>query len=477
MLRVRCLVAGLVVAGLASAAATPELPAELRRLAGLAASLPPEFQADALLQIVESRGGLDPALKKDLLEQASTLARQAKNPYPKIAASGINADSRQAFQAGALSLKLDRLSLEMRAVRDMLSFDPIGARQLFQQTQRPSPGNGSCRDALIPQLDDYYDIGAQAVARGFTPKEISRQEHVALLLQILAGVKAPHEAGPAARMISNANLPSLQFEAALNAFTARLETLAPDDRSFAETGLATQREIASLADHASAIGISRTTLARAYRKYLTSNYSAPRCGDSAAARITGTPGTSPVDWFNQSDLRGDLAAIEMKDLTLTRDPDGKFQLDTFWSTADSANILTAAQRLRTSPAGVSYSAQDRLTTEWKQRLQDFLAQLSDWKQSGEETELDFFNQKATVYESLIEVCPSGDGRQRLIGAFVDFLKSSTISGNNPVDWFWHVQNMYRRLRQSGDADAVKLITAYKSSGSLMLEVYAQLNAY
>ena len=475
-MRVRCIVAGLMVAGLVPAA-TPELPADMRRLAGLAASLPPEFQADALLQIVELRGGLDPALKKDLLEQASTLARQAKNPYPKIAASGINADSRQAFQAGALSLKLDRLSLEMRAVRDMLSFDPIGARQLFQQTQRPSPGAGSCRDALIPQLDDYYDIAAQVVSRGFTPKQISRQEHVALLLQVLSGVKAPHEVGPAARMISNANLSPQQFEAALNAFTARLEALAPDDRSFMETGLTTQREIATLADHAASIGISRTTLARAYRKYLTSNYSAPRCGDSSGARVAGTPGTSPVDWFNQSGMRGDLAAIEMKDLMAKGNPDGKFQLDTFWSTDNSGNILTAAQRLRTSSGGVFYSAQERSSTEWNQKLQDFLAQLSAWTQSGEETELDFFNEKATVYESLIEVCPSGDGRQRLISAFVDFLKSSNVAGNSPVDWFWHAQNMYRRLRQSGDADAVKLMTAYQGSGSLMLEVYAQFNGH
>ena len=474
LMAIRWIVAGLFTVALVSAA---ELPADVRHLAGLAASLPPEFQADALLKIVESHGGLEPALKKDLLEQAASLARQSSQAYQKVAAHGIAADSRQAFQASASALKLDRLSLEMRAIRNMLPFDPIGARQLYQQTQKPVPPNGACRELLIPQLDDYYDIGAQVVSRGFTPKEISRQEPVALLLQILASAKAPYEVAPAARMLTSANLATQQFEAGLNAFTARLESISPDNRSFSETALASQQEIGTLADRAFALGIPRGTLARAYRKYLTSNYAAPRCDDSAGARIAGTPHTSAVDWFNQSDLRGDLPLIEMKDLTGKKDPNGKVQLDAFWSTPDSERILTAAQRLRTSPGGVFYSVQERSSTEWNQKLQDFLAQLNDWKQSGDESELDFFNQKATVYQSLIDLCPSGDGRQRMVHAFVDFLKSSNVAASAPVDWFWHAQNMYRRLRQSGDADASKLMSAYRGSGNLMLEVYAQFNQH
>ena len=472
---VRLVVTGLMTVMLSLAAALPELPADLRRLAGLAASLPPEFQADALLQIVESRGGLDPALKKNLLEQASTIARQARNPYPKVIARGTNADSRQAFAGSALGLKLDRLSLETRAIRVMLAFDPTSARVMFQQQlQKPAIPNGTCSDALIPQLDDYYDVAAQVAARGFTPKELNRQEHVAMLLQILAGLRAPYEVGDAARMVSSVNLPSQQFEAVLNAFTARLETIAPDDRSFTETGLATQQEISALASRVTSAGISRTALARAYRKYLTANYSKARCADSPGARIAGNPTISPVDWFNQSDLRGDLPAIEMKEISV-KDPGGKIQVDGYWSTPDSEKILEAARSLRNSPGGVLYSSQDRLSSEWNQKLQEFLEQVSQWKQSGDESELDFFNQKALVYESLIDVCPTGEARQRMIYAFVDFLKSSNALAQTPVDWFWHVQNMYRRLRQAGDDDATKLMTAYKGSGNLMLEVYAQLN--
>ena len=461
-----------ILAGLAIivSAAAADLPVNLQRLAGLASSLPPEFQADTLLQIVESRGGLDPALKRDLLEQASVMARQAKYPYPKVAVRGLNADSRQAFEANALSLKLDRLSLEMRAIRAMLALDATAARRAFQQTPKPAPATGTCSDALIPELEDYFDAGALVVSRGFTAKELAREEHVALALQIVTSVKAPYEVGPAARLIATAKLSTPQFETVLNAFTARLEAIGLDDRAFGESVLSAQREIATLAGRAETLGASRATLARAYRKYLTSHYTAPRCADGSAGRGS----TGPAEGFNQSSLRGSLAIIEAKELT-AKDVDGKLQLDAFWSTPDSERILKAAQALRTSPSGIGYSVEERQSTDWNQKLQDFLAQLSDWKQTGEESSLDFFHEKATVYESLIDICPPGDGRQRLMNAFVGFLNSGDASGGSAVDWFWHVQNVYRRLRQAGDKDAARLMAAFQNSGNVLLDVYARLN--
>jgi hypothetical protein len=471
---VRSIVAGWLSALLVFPSTAPELPAELRRLAGSAASLPAEFEADALLQIVESRGSLDAALKKRLIEQAFMTARQAQYPYPRVAVRGIDGDTRQAFLANALAMNLDRLSLETRAVRVMLAFDPISGGRLFQEIQKPAIPAGTCSDALLPRVDDYYDNAAAVISRGFTPREVSRQEPLALLLRIVAGVNAPYEVGPAARMILNATLSPLQFEAALNAFTVRLESVVSEDRSFTETGTATQLEIGALASRASSLGISQTLLARSYRKYLTVNYSKARCAGSAPARIANLPSTGLVDWFNGSDLRGDLPVIDIKEVTVNESA-GRLKLDGYWSGPDSQKILIEARALRTAPNGMTLSLEQRSTSEWNEQLQDFLAQLNQWEQGSDESELDFFNEKAVVYQSLIDVCPPGDGRQRLIAAFVDFLGGSNILAQKPVDWFWHAQNLYRRLRQSGDDDAAKLMTAYKGAGNLMMEVYARLN--
>ena len=442
------------------------MPSDLRRLTGLAAALPAEFQTDTLLQIVESRGGLNADLKRDLIEQASTLARRAKYAYPKVAVRGLNADSRQAFEANVLSLKLDRLSLEMRAIRDLLPLDPVAARRMFQQVQKPVLEAGTCGNALVPQLDDYFEAGALVVTRGFGPKEIEREEHVALALQIVTGVKAPYEVAPAARMVVETRLAPAQFEAVLNAFTARLEAVGMDDRAFTETAVVTQTEIASVAGKAASLGVSRGTLSRAYRKYLTSHYGAARCAESPG-------GAGPVEWFNQSDLRGGLAVIELKELN-AKAVEGKLAVDGFWTTPDSERILNGAREVRVSPSGAVYSAPERAASEWTRKLEDFLGRLGGWKQSGEESALDFFHQKATVYESLIDVCPSGERRVRLINGFVSFLNGADAIGESPVDWFWHVQNLHRRLRQAGDRDAERLMGAYRASGNLIMEVYAEL---
>lgn len=458
---------------MAGAAAPPELPAHLRHLAALAASLPPEFQADALLQIVESRGGLDTAVKKDLIEHAYNAAQQARVAYPQVAVRRINPDSRQAFLAGALSLKFDRLSLETRAVRIMLASDAGVARQMFTEVQKPIIAPASCADALIPQLDDYYETAAPVILHGFTAEEISRQEPTALLMRIVAGVNATYEIAPAARLILSSNLGSVPFEAALNAFTLRLESIAPDDRSFGETAAAVQDAVAALAVHAGS-GSSRIVLARAYRKYLTANYGKSKCSDMAGGRIGGDASISPVDWFNESELRNGLPAIEIKEITSAEGGGSPMHLDRFWTTPDSERILNAARELRTAPNGMSWSAEQRTSNDWNQKLQDFLTQIGQWKQSGEESELDFFNEKAIVYQSLVDVCPTGDARRRMIAAFVDFLGGSDAASRNPVDWFWHAQNLYRRLGQSGDADAGNLMAAYKGSGNLILAVYAEL---
>ncbi|HEY3738787.1 MAG TPA: hypothetical protein VGL53_03035 [Bryobacteraceae bacterium] len=459
----------------AAGTSPPDLPANLRRLAATAAGLPPEFQADTLLQIVESRGGLDAAVKKDLVERAFGAGQQARVEYPQVAVHRINPDSRQAFLAGALSLKLDRLSLETRAVRMMMAADASAARQMFTGIQKPIVAPGSCADALIPQLDDYYDTAAPVILHGFTAEEISRQEPTALLMRILSGVAAPYEIAPAARLILSVNLTSVQFEAALNALTLRLESIAPEDRSFGETAAAVQDAVAALAVHAGS-GPSRIVLARAYRKYLTANYGKSKCSDMAGGRIGGDASISPVDWFNESELRSGLPAIEVKEITAAAGSAGgsPMHLDGFWTTPDSEKILSAARELRTAPNGMSWSAEQRTSSEWNQKLQDFLSQVGQWKQSGDESELDFFNEKAIVYQSLVDVCPAGDARKRLIAAFVDFLGGSDAAARNPVDWFWHAQNLYRRLGQAGDGDAANLMAAYKGSGNLILAVYAEL---
>ena len=135
---------------------------------------------------------------------------------------------------------------------------------------------------------------------------------------------------------------------------------------------------------------------------------------------------------------------------------------------------TRSRLLRVTPEGRMYSAQERATTEWRRRLVDFLGDLAKWDPTGEASEADFFHQKALVYESLVELTPKGEERDKLIGAFVSCLASSNLQQRNPVEWFWHAHAMYNRLRLTGDGETGKLLAAYRSSPSVVLTLYAAL---
>ena len=115
------------------AAEPAKLPEPFQSIRDLADAAPPEFTADALLRIVESGKLADKAARRELLEHAFQLAASAKFPVQMQAAQGTTTDTRAGSLSDAYALKLDALSLQSRAVRDMLPLDHAKARELFGQ--------------------------------------------------------------------------------------------------------------------------------------------------------------------------------------------------------------------------------------------------------------------------------------------------------------------------------------------------------
>ena len=103
----------------------------------LAHAAPPEFGADALLRLVESGKIVGRDAQRDLVEQAFGLAVSAKFPVRKRHLPGTTLDSRAGSLSQAYGMKLDALSLQSRAVSDMVRIDPAEARKLIQEIPPP----------------------------------------------------------------------------------------------------------------------------------------------------------------------------------------------------------------------------------------------------------------------------------------------------------------------------------------------------
>src|SRR5579864_8410868 len=111
-------------------AETPKLWEPYRSLVELAQAAPPEFAADAMLRVAESGKIKDRDAVGDLIERAFRTAAAATFRVRMRGVPGTTTDTRSGVLSQAHDLKLDALSLQSRAVRDMLAIDKAKARDL-----------------------------------------------------------------------------------------------------------------------------------------------------------------------------------------------------------------------------------------------------------------------------------------------------------------------------------------------------------
>src|SRR6185436_12329283 len=131
---------------------------EIQSLVGRAVIAPPELGADVLIRLVESKNITDRDWKIEVLEQAFHLAGRAKHPVKVIGtvpAAG-NTDSDIGVLNMALNFKLDGLTLQCRAVREMLALDPKQARELFLEIPALRLPALSCDDPIGYRPGEYY---------------------------------------------------------------------------------------------------------------------------------------------------------------------------------------------------------------------------------------------------------------------------------------------------------------------------------
>jgi hypothetical protein len=209
----------------------PKLPEPFRAIADLASAAPPEFAAVALLRMVEFRKLADPAARS-LIEQAFQLAVAARFPVKMQGVPGATTDTASGSLNDAYALGVDALSLQSRAVRDMLPLDPVKARKLFTEIARPPFTPLTCDDALVYDPSAYY-LALSAVVNGsFTPQEKAKDAPFNLMLDEVGQITSPAQLAPLAAAIESANVTAPQREHLWARFNSLLESIPPDDRSF-----------------------------------------------------------------------------------------------------------------------------------------------------------------------------------------------------------------------------------------------------
>jgi hypothetical protein len=414
------------------AAEPAKLPEPFQSISDLAGAAPPEFTADALLRIVESGKLADKAARRELVEHAFQLAASAKFPVQMQAGQGTTTDTRAGSLSDAYALKLDTLSLQSRAVRDMLPLDPAMARDLFGQIVRPVLAPLTCDDALSYQPSEYYLALSAVVNGGFTPKEKAKEEHFNLLVDSLGQVTSPAQLAPLAQAIESAGITPAERQLLAARFNGLLENMQPDSRSFASS-------LSAL------FAINTPGIQPSLEKYQQKNHGC----DTDAAPSSSTSSTSS---------------------TSSKQPSTP-KLDPYWQSATAQQLLQAGKKLRVSSSTQQSSEADG--PEWQQQLADYLNLIAGWTEDESESDAVFYHEKCIVYTALLDLVPAGPQSDKIVAEYIDFIGNSDLYQKSPAEWFLEPHTLLDRSHTVSAQHAT--LEAYRNSGNpvLTLEVAIQ----
>jgi hypothetical protein len=467
----------------------PALPKKLLELVDRARSVPPEFAADALLRVAESDAVADPGAKRELIAEAFRKAGTAQEPMKRNSLKPGGGDTRVSFQARAYAQDLDVLSLESRAVSDMLRVDKTKARELFGQITPPRVSKLACADTLVYDVSAYYESMAEIAASAFTPKERAEEQHVKFLAGFAAGISSAAEVGPMAKALSAVSLTPEQLQMAATAFGGALKSMATDDRSFSSSVSSAGTmlpEVASLLKAARQKQVATPALVEAVRGYLARHLSGKRCADTGGLTVTvGIAGGSSqpelpdaVTFFNTR-IRGDVYPAESVIPPLAGDEiraasvEDPVEQDTPPKSAEMQELVDRYNGLLFNPLGTGWTSEQKTDTVWQSKLREYLAALSAWKPDQEMKSSGYFYRKCYLLSSLVNVVPNGPSRELVLRAYMDFLQQSGYQQGSRIEWFLPVNTLLFRVLT--DPALTGMAEEMRNSGDAVIALYAQLD--
>ncbi|HEX6897066.1 MAG TPA: hypothetical protein VF146_17430 [Bryobacteraceae bacterium] len=421
---------GTALAAAAAFAESPKLPEPYQSLVDLSHAAPSEFGADALLRLVESGKIAGQDARRDLVEQAFSLAASAHFPLRKLHLPGTTLDSRAGSLSQAYGLKLDALSLQSRAVSDMVPVDPAAARKLIQEIPPPVFEPLSCDDALFYDVSDFYQALTAVVNSSFSPQERAKEEHLNFLLGYIGQLSNPAQLIPLAQTIQSASVTNEQREVLWARFNAGVPNLQSDDRSFS----------AVLANPAPGM-------------------------DSIVSAVR----------QRGAGCKGDGGTASSSVNAQPRKAESTPRVEPYWQSPEAKRMMDDGKKLRYGDAGRVLTEADRSTPEWQQQLTDYLTALAGWAASAEKSEADYYNEKCTVYIALVELIPPGSQRDKMLEAFVDFIGNSPLQQQSPVEWYNQASFMLERVRGARGGEPEKVREALERSGNAVLVLESALD--
>ncbi|HEX3086825.1 MAG TPA: hypothetical protein VHP99_19965 [Pyrinomonadaceae bacterium] len=443
---------------------------KIENLVLLGHTAPPEVAADLLLTLAATQPTITKAQKKELLEDAFRVAGDAREPIARRPWS-LMVDTRSGFKGAAFGLELDKLSLQTRAVTQMIALDKSRARMMFQEIALPKLPDLTCEDSLSYDPGAYYRT-ALAVSRDcFDENEKKAEAHVQFLAERLENVKSVSQVVPAMKMLVEATLSGDEMSLLMSTLVGALGGISTDARGFA---FVMAREplgqtVWNLSGKAKSQQVPNVDLNRATRAFIVKQMSGEVCQDAPwldgrQVKLTGKV-TELNDLFPNPIVVDDVRPLSFGATAKDRQ---------FWTLPREKQLLMVAKDLRFGGGEEPLTLEQRRTDEWRKKLNDYLDLIEKWEPESEVSAEDYFQEKCNLYGALVDLCPDGAQREVVLRAYAGYLREQNREYKGRIEWILPVKHYLFIIRSMSEAAQRKSLDPWLSSSDAALRAYAEL---
>lgn len=442
-----------------------------------ARSQSPEIAADALITIVESGKLKSISLKRQLLEEAFTLALQARHTA-KIRYTGAT-DTALAYRYNALQFNLDKISLQSRALKTLLKIDAPKARQLFfNDVGDLSLTPRGCEETTsYYDVAEYYEIALAIFNTAFTPKERSAPGFFYILNPLIENMRSPAQVDPMAKMLVDLKLTSQQLSLVSVAYTQALAKIDSDDFTF-RVAISNSTEIRDLIKSLErATAVSTSELVNAFRAYTLRQLNGSVCSDGVRLNTQNPQISKYLLPGYISSLNRDV--LKEKPIDATEIQPEKIVGATppyfYWNSKKSSEKLNGIRRLLYKSDGTEFTSELKHKPEWRADLDKYLAEFAMWDEGDERTRADFVSQKSILFLGLIEdVAPDGSTREDILKEYALFLNRNELRGDNHLQWIYHIRTLLQMLERLKGANQAQMISVIRNTKNSTMNLYLNL---
>jgi hypothetical protein len=452
----------------------PRRPFEIENLVNETRALPPEFAIDALLRIAASKLVADPDWKREILEEAFRLTSDLQNPLRQRAVylPAAQVDTRSGYRSYAFDLRLDALSVKSRVVAEMLALDRNRALEMLSTISPKLPLKKlTCADSMVYDVAELYQLLEKVSKTAFNEKQIEQGDRLQLLLPFVENMTWPAQVAPIANLIVSLRLPLKELLPISDAFTGALKKISADDRSFTEAVVKDRmvRAVFDLYQFYRQRNFPYKELLDALRGYLTRHLQGSRCQDTFLS-----------DGKEVPSYISDSSNFLYPDRPFTVDEARPLKLESgavrisYYQTIEAAKLMKDYKSLPSDENDKPITDETKATTEWQQRMLDYLAELEEWKGTNENSEIDYFQQKCVLYFALAHLAPTGALKEKVISSYLKTLSQGEFQKDNRIEWLKYAHQLFKSINEAPGEERKRLSDLLTYSVDPALHLYGGL---